>query len=211
MKRIIIVDDHAIVRRGIRETLEDMFGEAECADASSAEQALDLAGKGRWDLMLLDIGLGDSKRSGLDVLEQMRQLHPKVPVLIQSQYPEEEYGLRVLKMGAAGYVNKEAGSDELIAAVQRAISGGKYISPALAERVADGFHLTESPKHERLSPRELQLLILIAQGKSQKEIAQIWNLSIKTIGTYHRRLLDKMKTKNDVELTRSAIFNKLVG
>jgi two-component system, NarL family, invasion response regulator UvrY len=213
MKRVIIVDDHEIVRKGIKETLEDVFGEIEFAESTDADQALEMAGKGRWDLMLLDIGLGDAKRSGIEILDAVKRSHPKIPVLIMSMYPEAEFGMRVIRMGAAGYVNKEAASDDLLAAVKKVFSGGKYISSVLAECIANDLHRgsnEETPLHEQLPPRQLELLTLIAKGKSLKEIATILGISIKTVGHYHTRLLDSMQMKSDVDLTRYAIFNKLV-
>lgn len=210
MKRILIVDDHALVRKGIRETLEDVLGDVFFGEAANGEDALSLATAEKWDLVLLDIGLGQNKRSGLEVLAKMQQLQPQLSVLILSQYPESEFGLRAIRLGASGYLSKETASEELISAIVRILDGHKYISSALAERLAVELSHGKPLPHERLSRRELELLICIARGKSLKEIAALWNLSVKTVGTYHLRTFAKMRMKSDVELTRYAIFNRLV-
>jgi DNA-binding NarL/FixJ family response regulator len=209
MKRILIIDDHAILRKGLKETLEEELGHASFGEAENAIQALHQVRGSAWDLILLDIGL--EGRSGLDVLEEIKGFCPETPVLILSMYPENEFGIRCLRLGAAGYINKQSAPEQLVQAVSQALAGGRYITPALAELLAVEM-LRESQKlpHETLSNRELEVLRLIAQGRSLKAIADSLNLSIKTVGTYHTRLMEKMGMTSDVQLTRYALQKKLV-
>jgi DNA-binding NarL/FixJ family response regulator len=208
-QRILIADDHDIVRKGLRETLEEELGRMTFGEAENGRQALEQVHKQDWDLVLLDINMED--RSGLDVLQDIHKAHPALPVLILSMYPEEEFAVRALKQGAAGYISKRRASEELVGAVKKVLAGGRYISAAVAERLAaDLQRESEKPLHETLSNREFQLLRLIATGKSLKEIAAELSLSVKTVGTYHTRLLEKMGKVSDIELTRYALANKLV-
>ena len=208
MKRILIADDHAIVRKGLKETLEEEIGELAFGEASNGQEVLQQIWNKDWDLVLLDIGM--EGRDGLEVLEEIRKSRPRLPVVIITMYPEAEFGARALRQGAAGYLNKQSASDELVNAVNKVLSGGRYITPALAEALAA--HLqgeAEKRPHESLSNRELQVMRLVASGKSLKEIADELSISVKTVATYHTRLLGKMHMKNDVELTRYALLNKL--
>jgi two-component system invasion response regulator UvrY len=209
MKRVLIADDHAMMRKGLRETLEDELGAITFGEAENAAQALELVWKQKWDLLLLDINM--EGRSGLDALVEIHKARPKLPVLILSMYPEQDFAVRALKAGAAGYISKRLASDELVAAVKKVLAGGRYITPAVADQLAAEVHRDEqrSP-HELLSNREFQIMTMIAAGKTLKEIAAELSISVKTVGTYHGRLLAKMQMSSDIELTRYALMNKLV-
>lgn len=209
MKRILVADDHAIVRKGLRETLEEELGQIHFGEAGNNQQALDMVNKERWDLVMLDINM--EQRSGLEVLAEIRKARPKLPVLILSMYPVEEFGVRALKLGAAGYINKQSAPEELVQAVKNVLAGGRYISAALADRLAtDAQRGSEAPLHQTLSTREYQVMLMIARGMSLKEIAAELSISAKTVGTYHLRILSKMGLSNDIQITRYALLNKLV-
>jgi DNA-binding NarL/FixJ family response regulator len=209
MKRILVADDHAIVRKGLKETLEEELGDLQFGEAGNGQQALELVWKENWDLVMLDINM--EQRSGLDVLEEIRKARPKLPVLILSMYPVEEFGVRALKLGAAGYINKQSAPEELVAAVRSVLAGRRYISAALADRLAaDVQRGTEAPLHQALSTREYQVMLMIARGMTLKEIAADLSISAKTVGTYHLRILAKMGLSNDIQITRYALLNKLV-
>lgn len=209
MKRILIADDHAIVRKGLKETLEEELGKLHFGEAATNQEVLDHVWKGQWDLVMLDINM--EQRSGLEVLEEIRKARPKLPVLILSMYPVAEFGVRALKLGAAGYINKQSASEELVTAVRSVLAGGRYISAALADRLAaDVQRGGEIPLHETLSTREYQIMLMIAKGKSLKEIAGELSISAKTVATYHTRTLTKMGLTNDIQITRYALLNKLV-
>lgn len=209
MLRILLADDHAIVRKGLKETLEEELGRVSFGEAENGQQVLDQVRKQPWDLILLDINM--EGRSGLDVLVEMGKAPRKPPVLILSMYPEAEFAVRALKQGAAGYLNKQSAPEELVAAVKKVLTGGRYISAAVADRLAAELQRsTDKPLHESLSSREFQVMRMIATGKSLKEIADELSISAKTVGTYHLRLLDKMGMKSDIELTRYALTHKLV-
>lgn len=209
MKRILIADDHAIVRKGLKETLEEELGGVAFGEANDSREVLEQISRQNWDLVLLDIGM--EGRSGLEVLHDIKKTKPGLAVMIISMYPETEFGARALKEGAAGYLSKQSAPDELVKAVTKVLAGGRYISPVLAESLA-AFIQGEGAisLHAQLSNRELQVLRLVASGKSLKEIADQLSLSIKTVGTYHTRLFAKMNMRSDVELTRYALLNKLV-
>jgi two-component system, NarL family, invasion response regulator UvrY len=210
MKRILIADDHAIVRKGLRETIEEELGQVVLGEAQNGQEVLDLVRKQKWDLVLLDIGM--EGRSGLEVMEEIRHVQPKLPILVLSMYPEGEFGVRALRQGAAGYLNKQTAPEELVGAIIKVLAGGRYISAALAEKLAaDMQRETQKLPHELLSNRELEVMRLVATGKSLKEIAADLSLSVKTVGTYHTRLLEKMNLHSDVDLTRYALLNKLVN
>jgi DNA-binding NarL/FixJ family response regulator len=209
MKKILLADDHALVRKGLAETLQEEFGDVAIGEAETAQKALDLAWTTEWDLVILDIDMGG--RNGLEILEELRKARCLTPVLVLSMYPVAEFAVRALKLGAAGYVSKQSASDELIAAVKTILSGSRYISSVLAERLADDLLRTTERPHETLSTREYQVLLMIASGKNLKEIAGELSLSAKTVGTYHLRILQKMGMRNDIELTRYALLNKLTN
>jgi len=209
MIRIIIADDHPIVREGLKQILAGAHDMEVVAEADSGYDLLDKLPKFLPDTILLDIkmpGLG-----GLDVLKQIKALKPELPVLILSMHPEEQYAIRVLKAGASGYLTKNSAPEKLIDAIRKVNQGGKYISASLAERLA--FDLdsdSHKSSHEFLSDREYQVLCMIAQGKTVSEIAETLKLSVKTISTYRARILEKMKMKNNAEMTYYAIQNGLV-
>lgn len=211
MNRLLIVDDHAIVRRGLREILDDVAGiELRCDEAPSGEEALVRAAAAQYALVLLDISMPD--RNGLETLKRLKRDHPSLPVLMLSMHPEEQYAIRALKAGAAGYLTKQSAPDELIAAVTKVLAGGKYVSASLSERLAE--ELTggrgETAPHERLSDREYQLVCMLAAGRTLKEIADELSLSIKTISTYRARILEKMRLRNNAEIINYAIRHNLV-
>jgi two-component system, NarL family, invasion response regulator UvrY len=207
MIRILIVDDHAMVREGLRRILLDEFKDASFGEAGNATEALEQIWKRGWELVLLDVSLHG--RSGLDVLKEIRASTSKVPVLVLSGHPEEQYAIRVLKAGAAGYLVKESASQELCLAVRRILSGGKYITPSLAEQLAAQIQSSSRPPHETLSNREYQVMLLIAAGKAPKVIGDELSLSVKTVGTYRTRILEKLKLKNNAELMRYVLEREL--
>jgi DNA-binding NarL/FixJ family response regulator len=206
---VLIADDHEIVRRGLREILTDEFPGVCVHEARDGHETLAAVRERSIDVVLLDINMPG--RGGLEVLEELKEIQPKLPVVVVSAFPEEDYALRSFKLGAAGYISKLDASDELLAAIRKALAGGRYVTIALAERLA-GVLAGESPSapHELLSNRELQVLRLIAMGRSVKEIAVELSLSEKTIATYRTRISEKMHLSTNVELTRYAMQYKLV-
>ena len=206
---ILIADDHAVVRRGLKDILADEFEMLHTSEACNAQETLEAARKQEWDIALLDIKMPG--RSGLEVLEELKKLHPKMPVVMLSAFPEEDYALRAFKLGAAGYVSKESASDELFTAIRKALAGGRYVTSSLAEKLAATLS-GDSPltPHELLSNRELEVLRLIAAGKTIKETAGELSLSEKTVATYRLRISKKMGLSTNVELTRYALQHKLV-
>jgi two-component system invasion response regulator UvrY len=210
MTRVLIADDHAIVRKGLKETLGEELGKVTFGEAENARQALDQIRKEPWDLLLLDIDM--EGQSGLEVLAEIRRSAERLPVLILSMYPEAEFAMRALKDGASGYVSKQSAPEELIGAVRKVLGGGRYVSPVLAERLVSNLqHPMECLPHESLSPREVQVLRMVATGKSVKEIAADLSLSTKTVATHRARMLEKMRMQSDVEVARYALKNRLVN
>jgi len=207
--KILIADDHEFVRRGLKDILADAFANLRVTEAGNGQEILELARKQVWDVALLDIKMPG--RSGLEVLQDLKELHPKMPVVMISAFPEADYALRAFKLGAVGYVSKQGASDELLAAVRKVIAGGRYVTPSLAEKLAATLsgEASESP-HESLSNRELEVLRQVASGKTIKEVAAELSLSEKTIATYRLRLAKKMGLSTNVELARYAIQHKLV-
>jgi two-component system invasion response regulator UvrY len=209
MIRVLIVDDHAIVRRGLRELVSDEFRGAAFGEASDARQALEQLRKKAWDLALIDINLPG--KNGLDLLKELKAQWPKLPVLVLSGHPEDQFAVRVLKAGAGGYMTKESAPEELAKAIRKVLGGGRYVSPALAEKLALGLRkdLTRTP-HETLSDREYEVMSRIALGKTVTEIAEELSLSAKTISTYRARVLEKLDVRNSAEIVQYAIRNGLV-
>jgi DNA-binding NarL/FixJ family response regulator len=209
MKKILLVDDHEVVRRGLRDILAKEFKHARIVEAQDSVEAFGHLEREAWDLVLLDVNLPG--RSGLDVLHDAKQLRPQTPVLVLSVYPEEEFALRALKLGASAYLNKQSASAELLAAIRKIMAGGKYLTATMAQNMADqlGEDFTREP-HEALSTRELEVLRMVAMGKTLKEIAAELALGEKTIGTYRSRIAEKMGLSSNVELTRYALQHKLV-
>lgn len=207
--KVLIADDHAVVRRGLRQILEAEPDLEVSGEATSGVEVMEALRMQRYDVAVLDITMPG--RGGLEVLQEIRQNFPELRVLILSMHPEERYALRVLKAGAAGYLTKESAADELISALRKVAAGGRYISPTLAERLADeiGTETDKSP-HERLSDREHQILCMIASGMTVTGIASELHLGTNTVSTYRARLLGKLKLANNAELTHYAIRNRLV-
>jgi len=210
MIRILIADDHAVVRRGLKHIVSEQPDMTVDGEAENARQVLDLVRTDKWDVIVLDINMPG--RSGLEVLKELRREHPKLPVLVLSVHPEDQYGVRVLKAGAAGYLTKDSAPDELVQAIRKVHRGGKYVSASLAEVLA--FELeteTDRPRHKSLSDREYQVMTMIASGKTVGEIGKELSLSVKTISTYRARVLGKMKMRTNAELTHYAIKNQLLS
>jgi DNA-binding NarL/FixJ family response regulator len=209
MIKILIADDHPVVRKGLGEIVKKAFDMVMVDEASNGQEVLERVAKNDYDVVLLDVSMPG--RSGLDILKELKGQKPKLSVLVLSIYPEEQYAVRVLKAGASGYLTKESAQDELISAIQKVSTGRKYITPSLAERLALDLEMgAEKPPHESLSDREYQVMCMIASGKTVKEIAEELFLSVKTVSTYRARLLDKMRMKNNAELTHYAIKYRLV-
>jgi DNA-binding NarL/FixJ family response regulator len=210
MIQVLIVDDHAILRRGLRALLSDEFTDAKFGEASNAEQALEQLGKKKWDVALLDITMPG--KSGLDFLKELKVAWPRLPVLVLSAHPEDQFAVRVLKAGAAGYMTKESAPEELVQAIRKILAGGRYVSPTLAEQFVLNVRkdFTRAP-HETLSDREYEVMCRIASGKTVTEIAGELSLSVKTISTYRARILQKLGVKNSAEIARYAIRNGLVA
>ena len=207
--RILVVDDHALVRRGLIEILEGLPEGAQFGEAGTAADALALALGERWDVVLLDLGLPD--RHGLDVLHELHAARPRLPVLILTMFPEDQLALRMLEMGASGYLTKESAPEELLRAVERLMAGHKYLSPAMAQVVADGLGGPAPAPHEQLSDRELEVLRLLAAGRPITAISRQLGLSPKTVTTYRSRLLHKLRMKSNAELTFYATQHGLVS
>lgn len=209
MKKILIVDDHEVVRDGIKRIFDDHPGTAVFGEASTPPEALRLVREQDWDAVILDLSLGG--RSGLELLRELKQTRPRLPVLILSMHSEEQYARRAFKSGAAGYITKDSPRADLVKAISKVIDGGKYVSPALAEKlVIDLEKGADRQPHETLSDREFEVMCLIASGKTVSEIADVLSLSDRTISTYRARLLEKMGMKTNAEITHYAIQNKLV-
>jgi DNA-binding NarL/FixJ family response regulator len=209
MKRILIVDDHEVLRDGVKRIFDKQPGTIIFGEAGTVQEALRLVREQDWDVVVLDLSLGD--RSGLEVLKELKRIRPRLPVLILSMHSEEQFARRAFKAGAAGYITKDSPRAELVKAINKVIGGGRYASPALAEKlIVDLGKDTDRPLHESLSDREFEVMRLIASGKTVGEIADLLSLSDSTISTYRARILEKMEMKTNAELTHYAIQNKLV-
>lgn len=208
MIKILIADDHAIVRKGLKQILEEMPGKVASDEARNGQEVLQKIWDDNYDMVLLDISMPGS--SGLDILKQLKSDRPDLKILILSMHPEEQYAIRALKAGASGYLTKESTPHELVKAIRKISAGKKYVSASLAETIASHLDvMSEKPLHEILSDREFEVMRKIASGKTVKEIAGELSLSVKTISTYRARILEKMKMKNNAQLTYYAIHNKL--
>jgi len=207
--KILIADDHAIVREGLKQIVAEEKDIIVAGEAENVEKLMELLAKEKWSLVILDINMPG--KSGLEALKDIKQFYPGLPVLILSMFSEDQYGIRAIKAGASGYLKKVSAPTELVTAIRKIVSGGKYINPSLAEKLAD--KLGEKGKaslHENLSDREYQIMCNIALGKSAEEIAQDLSISINTVYTYRNRILEKMSMKSNVELTQYVLSNKLV-
>ncbi|MCK5658039.1 MAG: response regulator transcription factor [Deltaproteobacteria bacterium] len=210
MIKILIADDHAIVREGLKQIVADTSDMIVTAEASDGHEVLALLSKNNYDVVVLDMAMPGL--TGLDILKQIKRETPKLPVLILSVHPEEQYAVRALKAGASGYLTKERAPDELITAIRKVSMGGKYITSSLAEKLAFELEVdAEKPPHKTLSDREFQVMCMIAKGRTIKNIAEELFLSPKTVSTYRSRILEKMKMKSNEELTHYARNNHLVN
>ncbi len=209
MIKVLIADDHTLVRKGLKQILLDTEDIERVEEAKDGKETINKVSKKKYDLVLLDISLPG--RSGIDVLKQLKCIKPKLPVLILSMHPEEQYAVRSLRAGAAGYLTKESAPDELLNAIKKVAKGEKYITPSLAEKLADDIGSdVGKPLHEILSDREYQVMCMIASGKTVKEVAENLNLSVKTISTHRSRILRKMRMDNNAQITHYAIKHGLV-
>ncbi len=209
MLRILLADDHIIVRKGLQQILEEGISKITFGEASNGAEVLSLIKNEVWDIVILDISMPG--RSGLDLLKDIRLLKLKLPVLILSMHPEDQYALRVLKAGANGYMTKDSAPEELVNAVTKIIRGGKYVSPAMSEKLLDVLQdSNKAAEHENLSDREFEVMVAIASGKTVSQIAEQLSLSVKTVSTYRSRILEKMRMNTNAELTHYAVKNKLV-
>ena len=209
MINILIADDHAVVREGLKQIISETPDMRVTDEADNGQDVLNKVSEQNYDVVLLDITMPG--RSGLDVLKQLKSKKPKLPVLMLSVHPEEQYAIRTLKAGASGYLTKGSATDELIAAIRKISTGKKYVSSSLAEKLAFDLDMDyEKPRHEILSDREYQVMSMIASGKTVKEIADELSLSVQTISTYRSRILEKMKMKNNAEIIYYAVKQGLV-
>ncbi len=207
--KILIADDHEIVREGLKKIIEEAPDIAKIGEASNANELLEKMRSSDWDLFIVDINMPG--KSGLDVLRDIKKEAPKIPVLILSVYPEDQYAIRVMRAGASGYIMKSSAGEELIKAIRKVVSGGRYISETVADKLAeiidDSYNLAS---HELLSDREYQVFLMIANGKTVGEIALEISLSVKTISTYRTHILEKMHLKNNADIMQYAIKNRLI-
>jgi len=209
MIKIIIADDHAIVREGLKQIVAEESDLKVTGEAANANELFELLEKDSWEIVVLDINMPG--KSGLEALKEMKTRNIKVPVLILSMFSEDQYGLRAIKAGAAGYLKKVSAPTDLVSAIRKIVGGGKYISPTLAEKLADNFDANNKKvPHQNLSDREYQIMCFISLGKSAEEIAEELAISIHTVYSYRNRILEKMHLKSNVELTQYAIQNKLI-
>lgn len=209
MIKILVADDHAIVREGLKQIVAEESDMIVAGEASNATELFTFINNESWDIIVLDINMPG--KSGLEALKEIKIQHPKIPVLILSMFGEDQYGIRAIKAGASGYLKKVSAPNELVSAIRKIVNGGKYINPSLAEKLADIVDKQGSElPHDYLSDREYQIMCSIASGKSAEEIADELALSIHTVYTYRNRILEKMSLKSNVELTQYAIQNKLI-
>lgn len=205
--RILLADDHALLRQGLKQILSEEFPDAEFRETGTTQETLECLLLDEWDVVVLDVFMPG--RSGLEVLDTIRQTHARTPVLVLSSAPEEQLAVRVLRAGASGYLNKQAAPEHLVQAVRKILQGGKYVSASLAERLAGEASRPGQAPHERLSDREFQVMRLLVEGRSLKEVANELSLSVKTISTFHTRIWEKLGIKNDVELVHYALEHHL--
>lgn len=209
MRKILIVDDHQVVRYGLRRIIDEHLGPALVGEATNAAEALQRIEAEEWDLVILDLSLGG--RGGLEVLKEMKKFRPRLVVLILTMHSEEQYAVRAFRAGAAGFVSKDTPTAELAAAIRKVASGGRYVGPALAEKLTFALDRgADQAPHEVLSDREFEVLQMIASGRTVREIASVLTLSDKTVSTYRARILEKMGMRTNAELTHYAIQNHLV-
>jgi two-component system, NarL family, invasion response regulator UvrY len=206
---ILVADDHSIVRAGLKQYVSDSNDMTVLGEACNGKETIKMALNDEYDVVVLDISMPDI--SGLDILKQLKIQKPNLKILVLTMHPEEQYAMRVLKAGASGYLTKESAPQELISAIRKVASGGRYVSPSLAEKLATYFEENKGkPLYQNLSDREYQVMCMIAGGKRLSDIAQELNLSIKTVSSYRTRILQKLKFKSNAELIRYAVDNKMV-
>ena len=209
MIRVLVADDHPLLRNGLRQILAQEPDLMVGAEAENSDQTLEYVEREPWDIVILDITMPG--RSGLEVLRDIRRKHPDLPVLVLSMHSEDQFAVRAIKAGANGYISKDNAAAEVVRAIRKILTGKKYVSAKLAEILADALNAeTERPRHESLSDREFQVLCQLASGKTVSQIASEIPLSVKTVSTYRARILEKMSMRNNAELTRYAIQNGLV-
>ena len=205
---VLIADDHAIVRQGLRQILSETEDLLDTGGADDGAEALSLARQQPWDVFLLDVSMPN--RNGIDTLKQLKKEFPRLPVLILSMHPEEQYAVRALKAGASGYLTKQSAPELLVTAIRQVASGQKYLSPAVAQQLAEAISdNTEKSPHERITDREYQVLVMIAAGKTLTQVAEQLNLGVATVSTYRARLLEKMGLKSTAELIRYGLEHGL--
>jgi two-component system invasion response regulator UvrY len=209
MIKILIADDHAIVREGLKQIVAEETDMKVTGEAANASELFELLDKDSWGIVVLDINMPG--KSGLEALKEMKTRNIKAPVLILSMFSEDQYGIRAIKAGAAGYLKKVSAPTDLVSAIRKIVGGGKYISQTLAEKLADNVDVNNKKAlHQNLSDREYQIMCFISLGKSAEEIAEELAISIHTVYSYRNRILEKMHLKSNVELTQYAIQNKLI-
>ena len=205
---VLIADDHAIVRQGLKQILSDTEDLLVTGEADDGAEALNLARQQPWDVFLLDVSMPN--RNGIDTLKQLKKEFPRLPVLILSMHPEEQYAVRALKAGASGYLTKQSAPELLVTAIRQVASGKKYLSPAVAQQLAEAISdNSEKSPHERITDREYQVLVMIAAGKTLTQVAEQLNLGVATVSTYRARLLEKMGLKSTAELIRYGLEHGL--
>jgi DNA-binding NarL/FixJ family response regulator len=210
MTRVLIADDHAVVREGLKQIVSETHDKQVAGEAGTGHDVLDFVRHRECDLVVMDLAMPG--KDGLEMLKELKLLAPRLPVLILSVYPEDQYAVRLLRAGAAGYLTKESAPEELVAAIRKVSRGGRYVSEALAEQLAVLVGApTDRPPHEALSDRELRVMLLIASGKTVSEVADLLCLSVKAISTYRTRALEKMHMRNNAEFSFHAVKHGLVG
>ncbi|UCE62660.1 MAG: response regulator transcription factor [Nitrospirota bacterium] len=208
MLRILVADDHAIVREGLKQVLSEEFEQATISETSTAKGTIDLVKAQKWDILILDIHFPD--RNGVEILKEVKSLQPNLPVVVLSLSPEDQYGIRVLKAGGAAYLNKESAPEELISSVKKVLDGGRYVSASLAEQLAASIAPPRTtPLYQTLSDRELEVLEHLGTGSTVSDIAEALSLSVKTVSTYRSRLLEKLRLRTTADLIRYAIEHRL--
>jgi two-component system, NarL family, invasion response regulator UvrY len=209
MATILIADDHALIRSGLKQLLSEDSSIKQIGETKSGRETIDKLQAQHWDLLILDINMPD--RSGIDILRQIRATHPQTKVLVLSGFPEKQYAVNVLRAGASGYLNKEMAPEELLSAVRAVLQGRRYVSPALAELLVNGLDMEQNqPIHSSLSEREFQIFCKLAAGQAVSDIADELCISVKTVSTYRSRVLEKMNFTTNADLTAYALRNELI-
>ena len=207
--KVLIIDDHTLFRKGLKEILLDTSYIEDCKEAKNGQEALDIISREKFDIVFLDIAMPDI--NGIETLKKIKTLYPEIKVLMLSMYPEEQYAMRSLKLGASGYITKSADPEELLRAVEKIVKGGKYIPQSFSEKLLHYLDKSNDiPLHEKLSEREFQVLLMIARGRTIREISKDLSISIKTVSTYRARILEKLELQNNAEIINYAIKHGLI-